>query len=120
MANNLEQQQSQEIISSQEIGELLTQLNTPQNKDLKDFADNFSKKNPDKNSELIASLSVLSEIKDPKQFKLATLILEKTNINPSILASESKYKVDFLPYYTNLLQSKNLIDKKLDLMQKPN
>ncbi len=79
--DNIEQQNSQEIISSQETQSLITKMET-EKPDVADFAKKFQKSDkiknkPDWNSELVASISVLSEIKNKSQFKLATQILEK-------------------------------------------
>ncbi len=91
--DNLEQQQSGDIISTQETQDLLTQLET-KNPELSQFAkkiqQNIKQKNfPDQNSELVASISVLSKIKDKSQLQLAQQIMLKTQIKPSLFASET-------------------------------
>ena len=75
---NIEQQQSNDIISAQQTQDLLTQLET-QKPELWAFAKNMqanlkAKNFPDQNSELVASISVLSKIKDKSQLQLAEQI----------------------------------------------
>ena len=109
--NNLEQ--AADIISAQQTQDLLARLET-QKPELSQFAknmqDNLKTKNfPDQNSELVASISVLSEIKDKSQLQLAQQIMLKTQVKPSLFASETEEEVSFLPKYTSLLQSRNLL-----------
>ena len=110
---NLEQQQTSDIISAQQTQDLLKQLET-QKPELSQFAnkfqDNLKAKNfPDQNSELVAAISILSEIEDKSQLQLAQQILTKTNIKPSLFASEDSDEIIFLPKYLQILQANNLV-----------
>ncbi len=92
--DNIQQQQSNELISPQQTQDLLNQLNATK-PELGAFAkqlqENLKTKNyPDQNSELVAAISVLSKIKDKSQLQLAQQILLKTNIAPSFLATNTK------------------------------
>jgi hypothetical protein len=120
----LGQQQSNDIISTQQTQDLLKQMETT-NPELSQFANKFqdnlkTKKNPDQNSELVAAISVLSKIEDKSQLQLAQQILTKTNIKPSFFASKTKNSDEtFLPYYLSKLPQKVITEEIIPAMSKP-
>ena len=93
----------QDQISGQQIDDMFTKLDT-QDKELsnfgKEFQDNLKSKNiVDKNTELVAWLSIMKWIKNPKQKELAKQILNKIQISAKQLASKTEWWISFLKHY---------------------
>lgn len=111
-------------VSDIQVSQMLASLQTQKpelSQFAKQFQDNLKTKNfPDQSSELVAAISVLSEISDQTQLQLAQQIILKTNIKPSLLAEKMTQDNEiFLPYYLQKLQANKIVDEKLDLMKKP-
>ncbi len=123
--NNIDNAKNQ--VSDQQITEMFDNFDKSEDKSEqelskfgKDLQTNLKNKEwiPDKNDELVAWLSIMKEIKDPKQQELAMQILTKVSLSAKCFTNKVDW-VSFLQAYVQKVGSYEwLIGEKISLMQK--